>query len=172
MQKRRRNKGLLVVISHLSEVDLNGDEMKVKCNSCGKLFTEDTIMIHAFGECKIPKSKKKREMYWKNLIQKELWNYLDKVKEGTASIQFGEATLTEVRSGLILYSLGFITLEAANKAGLTPDTVSYMIAAAAPEAILYMMEFAEVVEIDEETGIVKLTEEGKKMHNDQNFYIR
>lgn len=129
-------------------------------------------MVHIFGECKLPKSKKKREKYWKKLIHKNLWNYMEKIKKGTAEIQFPDASLTDIRCALILYSIGFIELPAAELSGMNPEGVGCLIAASAPEAIVYMMEFAKVVEIDEKTGDVKLSKKGKDIAEQGSFYIR
>jgi phage FluMu protein Com len=142
--------------------------MKVRCTSCQKLFSEETVMTHIFGECKLPKSKKGKDRYWKQLVKVDMWKFLKKVKEGEAVLNFPESNLTDLRCGLILFSLGLVELPGQH--GMTPEAASYLIAASAPVVFLHMAEFAGVIDVDG-NGIISLSKkEEMRLQDDAGIY--
>lgn len=135
---------------------------KVTCESCGKKYKDIKIMKHIIGECKIPKNKKKREMYWENLIKKDLQDYAEKLKDNKIVPKYPEASLTEIRCFFILYAFGWIKLPK-DELPMSPNEVINLIASVAPEVLYYILEYFSLIEEDKKTGNISITELGEEL---------
>jgi len=126
------------------------------CKFCGRKFkTDEGAVRHIVAVCQVPRSKQKRQEYWRWIVKRAL----EMTKELLAeTFEIEKLNIHDYRALMLLHAIRLVDFK---QLDMKPEETERILAAYVPEIFIYLMEYAGLIEITPD-GKVKLKEESKK----------